>query len=284
MRHVFCPPSPVSNIGMPVSARRTRTASYAIMNGRPYMEDRHNIRLNLVPGVHLLAVYDGHGGAEVAAKCADVLPGILRRRLLRGASADGAPPPWTEWGKIMRAGVREADRKCEAPFSARGVGSTLCMALFSLLDNKVVTANLGDSRMVLLRDGRRDAVQLTRDHNLHCPKERRRITRAGGVVLRDMFGTDRVMGVLNLTRSMGDWYLRPYVSATPVVSVHDLRPGDELLVASDGLWDVVPTAQLPTLLAQEGAPGSTAPRRLAREAVRLGSLDNITVAWVRAMT
>lgn len=269
---------------MPDSARRTRTASYAIMNGRPYMEDRHNIRLNLVPGVHFLAVYDGHGGAEVAAACADTLPPILRRRLLQSASADGASPPWTEWGKIMRAGVREADRMCEAPLGARGVGSTLCMALFSLRDNKVVTANLGDSRMVLLRDGRRTAVQLTRDHNVHCPKERARITRAGGVILRDMFGTDRVMGVLNLTRSMGDWYLRPYVSAAPVVSVHDLRAGDELLVASDGLWDVVPTAQVPDMLTRGGPPDSDAPRRLAREAVRLGSLDNITVAWVQVVT
>lgn len=36
---------------------------------RMSMEDAHICRLNIVEGVHLFAVFDGHGGSEVAKFC-----------------------------------------------------------------------------------------------------------------------------------------------------------------------------------------------------------------------
>jgi hypothetical protein len=47
----------------------------------------------------------------------------------------------------------------------------------------------------------------------------------------------RVLGVLAMSRAIGDGYLKPYVSS---VTVTDETDADEcLILASDGLWDVV---------------------------------------------
>ena len=50
----------------------------------------------------------------------------------------------------------------------------------------------------------------------------------------------RVLGVLATSRAIGDNYLKPYVSSEPEVTVTDRTEEDEFMIlASDGLWDVV---------------------------------------------
>jgi protein phosphatase 2C len=47
------------------------------------------------------------------------------------------------------------------------------------------------------------------------------------------------MGMLAMSRAIGDHYLRPYVIAEPEISCVDRLPDDEVLIlATDGLWDV----------------------------------------------
>lgn len=50
----------------------------------------------------------------------------------------------------------------------------------------------------------------------------------------------RVLGMLAMSRAIGDNYLKPYVIPEPEVTVTDRTDDDEcLILASDGLWDVV---------------------------------------------
>jgi hypothetical protein len=70
-----------------------------------------------------------------------------------------------------------------------------------------------------------------------CPPQDR-IQRAGGQVINNRGA--RVQGVLAMSRAIGDHALRPYVVADPEVAWVARRPGDNLLLlASDGLWDVM---------------------------------------------
>jgi len=114
----------------------------------------------------------------------------------------------------------------------------------------LVVANAGDSRCVLSRNGQ--AVPLSEDHKPNLPGERERITKAGGDVLRQQVGSIvqyRVCGNLNLSRSIGDLeykknrMLQPceqMISATPDVLTVRRVAGDEfILLACDGIWDVV---------------------------------------------
>ena len=50
----------------------------------------------------------------------------------------------------------------------------------------------------------------------------------------------RVLGVLAMSRAIGDSYLKPFVISEPEVTVTERTDEDEcLILASDGLWDVV---------------------------------------------
>ena len=69
------------------------------------------------------------------------------------------------------------------------------MALIT--DEEIICANAGDSRCVLSVDGR--ALEMSEDHKPELPTEKARIERAGGFV-----EDNRVKGVLNLSRSLGD--------------------------------------------------------------------------------
>lgn len=42
-----------------------------------------------------------------------------------------------------------------------------------------------------------------------------------------------------MSRAIGDNYLKPYVSCEPEVTITDRTDDDCLILASDGLWDVV---------------------------------------------
>ncbi len=55
-----------------------------------------------------------------------------------------------------------------------------------------------------------------------------------------MMGAPRVNGRLQVTRSLGDMQLRPYVSQELQLVRRGLEEGDAfVVVASDGLWDAM---------------------------------------------
>lgn len=76
------------------------------------------------------------------------------------------------------------------------------------------------------------------DHKPNSREERTRIEDAGGVVV--WAGTWRVGGVLAVSRAFGDRPLKRYVIPTPDIKDEQLTSADDcLILASDGLWDVV---------------------------------------------
>ncbi|CAM8937485.1 unnamed protein product [Rhodiola kirilowii] len=70
------------------------------------------------------------------------------------------------------------------------------------------------------------------------PDELDRVEAAGGRVIN--WNGFRVLGVLATSRSIGDQYLKPFVTSEPEVTVCQRTKNDEFLIlASDGLWDVI---------------------------------------------
>lgn len=124
-------------------------------------------------------------------------------------------------------------------------GSTAICA--TLRGSKLVVANAGDSRGVLCRENGR-VFPLSHDHKPEHKVETDRILRAGGYV-KD----GRVNGQLALSRAIGDFEFKQNVTMTaqdqavtcnPDVLVVDLKRGDEFLIlACDGIWDVVSNEQ-----------------------------------------
>ncbi len=76
---------------------------------------------------------------------------------------------------------------------------------------KIYAANAGDARIVLGHAGK--AHRLTQDHRTDDPEEVKRIEESGGFVFKG-----RVLGILAVTRSLGDHCMKEYVIAKPYTS------------------------------------------------------------------
>lgn len=92
------------------------------------------------------------------------------------------------------------------------------------------TANVGDARIVLCRNGR--ALRLSYDHKGSDESEGRRIANAGGLILNN-----RVNGVLAVTRALGDSYMKDLVTGHPYTTETVIQPeADEFMIlACDGV-------------------------------------------------
>ncbi|XP_037495369.1 probable protein phosphatase 2C 76 isoform X2 [Jatropha curcas] len=159
--------------------------------------------------------------------------------------------------------------------SYRDDGSTASTAV--LVGDHLYVANVGDSRTVISKAGK--AIPLSEDHKPNRSDERKRIENAGGVVM--WAGTWRVGGVLAMSRAFGNRMLKQFVVAEPEIQDQKVDGEFELLVlASDGLWDVVPNEDAVSLARTEEEPEAAA-RKLTEAAFTRGSADNITCIVVR---
>lgn len=192
---------------------------------------------------------------------------------------------------LISDALQQAFIDCDACIPERAAadgGSTAVCALISA--DRIWAANAGDSRAVVARRGA-VAVPLTDDHKPERPDEAERIKAAGGHVFWN--GGHRVMGVLSMSRAMGDHYLKQFgVIPTPEIKSVERTPDDEfLLLASDGLWmsltnvEAVGVASACVERAQVRGADRQAALRVAAQvlvkaALQQGSSDNITVVLV----
>lgn len=94
-------------------------------------------------------------------------------------------------------------------------------------------------------------------------------------------GTWRVGGVLAVSRAFGDRLLKKYVVAEPEIQEEPITSDVEFLViASDGLWDVVSNQDAVTMVQNIPDPAEAA-KTLTEEAYKKGSADNITCVVIR---
>ncbi|VAH61767.1 unnamed protein product [Triticum turgidum subsp. durum] len=118
------------------------------------------------------------------------------------------------------------------------------------------------------------AIVLSDDHKPDRSDERERIENAGGVVT--FSGTWRVGGVLAMSRAFGDRLLKPFVVAEPEIQEQEIDDELEyLILASDGLWDVVSNEHAVAFVKEE-VGSEAAARKLTEIAFTRGSTDNIT--------
>lgn len=234
---------------------------------RPYMEDRHLVVTNILEksDVSLYGVFDGHGGAAASQYCVDYLSSIIN------------DSPFNLLQKPKQAlthTFKTLDQRFLEKAHAQKLddGTTAIVALF--IGTSVQVANTGDSRAIIVRKNGQ-TMPLSRDHKPDRNDERDRIARLGGSVVH--WGVWRVEGILAVSRAIGDRMLKEYVIPDPELVEWKVSTEDMYLVlATDGLWDVLDEAEVGKILlkvrtAQEGS------EILTQKAFELGSQDNVTV-------
>ena len=213
----------------------------------------------------------GHRAGEVAAEMAvDTISQIV-------AESDGAQPVHTLRNAIGSASqvIRE---QAERDAQLTGMGATCACAW--VIANRLYAAWVGDSRIYLVR--RRAIYQLTTDHTwvqealeagTITPEQARNHPNAH--IIRRHLGSSQPVEPdfrlrLNATES------EPPSDANQGMK---LLPGDQLILCSDGLTDLVSQAEL--LYEVEAHSQEKAIDRLVSLANQRGGHDNITVISLR---
>jgi PPM family protein phosphatase len=141
-------------------------------------------------------------------------------------------------------------------------GTTLTVA--AVQGSHAVIGHAGDSRAYLVRDG--VATPLTTDHSWVGEQ-----VRSGALAP----GSERRHPRRNIITmaAMGD-------AIEPQVVPVDLRPGDVLVLCSDGFWEPLEDAHIAVLLETPG-PLTAVVERAAEAALDAGGTDNVTVLALR---
>jgi len=247
------------------------------------MEDQHTaVNEHSVP---FFAVFDGHGGTH----CAEFLKEHLHRYVLDHPELKQNP----------EKALVEAISRAEAEFMEKcrnekiESGSTVALAV--IVDGALITANVGDSEIVLSRGG--EAVLLTTKHQLGSnEKEVERVKNCGGRIYHSRVGHPKFnpqLVSLAVSRAIGDagFKLEEYTDGKLSGIIADaetkkttLTPEDEfLIIGCDGLYDVMTYQECVSFcrnLVSSQTPSQAISESIVAEALNRGSNDNVTVLFI----
>jgi protein phosphatase len=220
------------------------------------------------PALTLSIVADGMGGQQAGEKASQMATEIITRELSEHALSVRSAE---DVRKVVRKSVVQANDEImslgQLDRDYRNMGTTVVLALWipEFRDDCLFVAGVGDSRGYLVRDGKIE--QLTTDHSLAealvqaktiSPEEAREHRFKN--VLWKYLGTKEV----------GDG---------PDVRIIYARPGDRLLLCTDGLTGVVGDEQVLDAVQQAANPQECADR-LCQLALDSGSKDNVSCVVV----
>ncbi len=247
---------------------------------------------------------DGHGGIAAATKVSIELPSLLSNHILvHRRSLDDALV--NSWDSICQSYQQQCldDEECTANYDAREgtlmantgsegliAGTTTSLMALDEKNGQLVTLNCGDSRsMVVTFDGK---VQLvTQDHTPQTEEERL----IQGVLAGFDFSVPKckfskwTISARGYEYSVGRSLEGPAVTAKgiiydPDISRTTISPGEILVSATDGLWEVMDSEEvaldLHKMRNEQRLNARDAARSLCSMAIRKGTTDNISVVVV----
>lgn len=198
---------------------------------RPAMEDAADVaRLGDGRCEFFIGVYDGHGGSFAA----EYASAHLRAEFVR--EFEGAVEPeeaFTNAYEKISAGLRGEE------------SGTVALTCY-LRNTALYHANAGDARLIVAT--KRHVLELSVDHRLENPEERRRIAASGGLIVPPY--VVKQGRSLMPTRSLGDEFFKDVgVIARPSVGRYRLASEDRWVVAgTDGLFDYMRSDEIVELL------------------------------------
>ncbi len=205
---------------------------------------------------YVIAVADGMGGhnrGDVASN--DVLRNLqyYYHDLPTGLGASQFYEAMLEWLESINNIVASKGRADE---QYQGMGTTLVALAYYFGD--FYTLNCGDSRLYRFRDGQ--LTQLTTDHSLN-----------------EMLGEQKHTNII--TNCIGGGSTSSYMDMVQITN--EVKVGDQYLLCSDGLSDMVPDDMIKELLIN-GADANA----LCEAAIARGGLDNVScsVITIKSLT
>ncbi len=176
--------------------------------------------------------------------------------------------PISDSGLLIEKSIQKANNAILGIQKEKGqiLKSTLALLLITSFD--IYFANVGDSRVYMLRNG--EIMEYTDDHSVAYKKYK------AGEIAREEIGFDEDQSSLLRTLGSEDRY-------EPSIRTLNLIPqkGDAFLLCSDGFWEYVKDLEIEVDYAKAGDAKEWALNLLARAMDRVdGDNDNITVQTI----
>ncbi|KAF9666760.1 hypothetical protein SADUNF_Sadunf16G0262200 [Salix dunnii] len=215
----------------------------------------------------LFAIFDGH--------LSHIIPDYLRAHLFDNILKE--PDFWTQPKNAMRRAYCITDSTILEKAGDLGRGGSTAVTAILINCQKLVVANVGDSRAVICQNG--VAKQLSVDHEPSM--ERKDIENRGGFVSNFPGDVPRVDGQLAVARAFGDKSLKEHLSSEPDVAMETIDDDtDCIILASDGLWKVMSNQEAVDAI-KNIKDALSAAKRLTEEALNRRSSDDISCIVVK---
>ncbi|GAA0166611.1 protein phosphatase [Lithospermum erythrorhizon] len=255
--------------------------SIAVVQANSNLEDQTSVFT--APSATYVGVYDGHGGPEASIFVNQRLFPYLTKFSMEhgGLSVDVIKKAFNATEEDFTRLVRGS-----FPFKPKIATVGSCCLLGAISNDELFVANLGDSRAVLGRKGLHGedrsvvAERLSTDHNVAVEEVRKEVQALhpdDSSIVVHCRGVWRVKGIIQVSRSIGDVYLkkpefnrdpifqqfgnpvpmrRPALSAEPSIVTRKLKPQDLFLIfASDGLWEHLSDDEAVKIVSTSPRPG-----------------------------
>ena len=212
----------------------------------------------LGPLPNLFVVADGMGGHQAGDYASKYTVEVLKRELENTSEQD------VERALVsaIKTANREIIKKASEDPHLKGMGTTVVLA--TIVNQMMYFANVGDSRLYVINQ--EDITQITRDHSLV-----EEMVRLGEVRKEDAKDhPDKNI----ITRAVG---VLPEVTAD--FFEISLKPGDEILMCSDGLTNMIEDDEIRHIVLGQRDIVEKA-EKLIETANRNGGKDNITVVLI----
>nr|GMC70444.1 probable protein phosphatase 2C 58 [Ipomoea batatas]GMC76888.1 probable protein phosphatase 2C 58 [Ipomoea batatas] len=215
----------------------------------------------------LFAIFDGHMGHDVA----QYLQSHLFDNILKEHDF------WTDTENAIKRAYHTTDNDILEKSMHLGKGGSTAVTAILINGERLVVANVGDSRAVI--SSKSSARQLSVDHEPN--KEKPIIESKGGFVSNIPGDVPRVDGQLAVARAFGDKSLKRHLSSEPDVKTVGIDDDvDFIILASDGLWKVM-TNQEAVDAIKNIKDAESAAKHLAEAAVARKSKDDISCIVVK---
>ncbi|MHB1562339.1 MAG: PP2C family protein-serine/threonine phosphatase [Isosphaeraceae bacterium] len=218
---------------------------------------------------NVFIVADGMGGQQAGEQASLMAVELIPRAIIRRLGPNETDPLRIK--EAIREAMAEVNQEILGSSGAvteyTNMGTTVVLALFR--NDRAYVAGIGDSRAYRLRDGRIE--RLTKDHSLADA------LLEAGTISPEELPNHKYKNVLYLYLGSKDARGGP-----EDIRMLDVRPGDRMLMASDGLTGVVPDNKLREVLATVDDPQQAAVT-LKDLALANDSKDNITCLIIHAV-
>ena len=282
--------------------------SWSVVGRRESQEDTfllHECEGSDTRCILLAGVCDGHLGRAASTFIQKEFPFNFADELMRAPDRDAADlsrQAWESTCNAYRGKCDEALDQCVAEYDpAEGVlvadtgstdavaGSTSCIAAVDITQGCITFLNCGDSRALMV-DKKSQILFRTTDH------------KPANEVERFVEGKNNGLEYSVPQCRLFKWYIPvgdydygvsrslegPFATSKGIVSIPDVTtvvaaPGSSIVVATDGLWEVLDSEVVGRLVAEmrtKGLPADEAAKRVCSSALDRGSFDNVSVVVV----